>query len=159
MDEREQPVDTRVKDVLRTKGTLVNSDVLTADPSTSVHRCVDRMVARNVGSIVVVENDHIAGIFTERDYLRNVALKDRTPEETEVQEIMTEDVATVDADTRLDACLDRMTDLQCRHLPVIDEEGRLTDIISMRDCMTQISEAAKSEAVELRNYVTGQYPR
>jgi CBS domain-containing protein len=68
-------------------------------------------------------------------------------------------VATVDADTRLDACLDRMTDLQCRHLPVIDEEGRLTDIISMRDCMTQISEAAKSEAVELRNYVTGQYPR
>jgi CBS domain-containing protein len=159
MDAREEIVDTRVKDILRTKGTLIeDGDVLTAAASDTVYECIDRMADHNIGSIVVTDGGEIAGIFTERDYMRNIALKGRTSKETEVREVMTEDVATVDADRPLEECLDLMTKLRCRHLPVVDEDGDLTDIISVRDCMKQISEAAKSEALQLRNYIAGQYP-
>ena len=50
-----------------------------------------------------------------------------------------------------------MNDLQCRHLPVVDQEGDLVDIISMRDCAKQVAESAESGATQLVNYVTGQY--
>ena len=159
MDAREEIVDTRVKDVLRTKGALIeDGDVLTAAASDTVYECIDRMADHNIGSIVVTDGGEIAGIFTERDYMRNIALEGRTSKETEVREVMTEDVATVDTDRQLEECLDLMTELRCRHLPVVDENGDLADIISVRDCMKQISEAAKSEALQLRNYIAGQYP-
>jgi CBS domain-containing protein len=152
-------IDTRVRDVLRTKGTFEqDADVLTAPPSATVYHCIEQMAENDFGSIVIVEGEAIVGIFTERDYMKNIALKGRSSDETEVREVMTGDVATVDAEKPLEACLDLMTDLGCRHLPVVDEEGALDDIISVRDCMRQISEAAKSEALQLRNYVTGQYP-
>ncbi len=159
MDTREEIVDTRVKDVLRTKGTLMeDADVLTAAPSDTVYECIDRMADHDIGSIVVMEGDEIAGIFTERDYMRNIALKGRSSDETEVREVMTEDVATVGTDKQLEECLNLMTELRCRHLPIVDDDGHLADIISVRDCMKQISEAAKSEALQLRNYIAGQYP-
>ncbi|MFB6272865.1 MAG: CBS domain-containing protein [Salinibacter sp.] len=159
MTSHDELIDTRVRDVLRMKGTLgEKTDVLTATPTTTVYECIDRMAEKDFGSIVVMDDDGIAGIFTERDYMRKIALKGRTSDETEVREVMTPDVATVGTEKPLEECLDLMTELQCRHLPVVDEEGTLDDIISVRDCMRQISEAAKSEALQLRNYVTDQYP-
>lgn len=158
MDSRDEPVDIRVKDVLRTKGTLQEDvDVLTARPNATVYECIARMVDRDVGSIVVMEDDEIAGIFTERDYMRNIALKGRTSKETAVRKVMTKEVSTVGAETTLEACLERMTALNCRHLPVVNAEGRLKDILSMRDCSEQILAAAKNEVIQLRNYVTGGY--
>ena len=159
MDERHELVDTRVKDVLRTKGTLhEDTDVLSAEPTTTVYDCIDRMAEHDFGSILVMDGDDIAGIFTERDYMRNLALEGRRSKETEVQVVMTGDVVTVNPETQLEKCLDLMTEIECRHLPVVDEDGDLTDIISMRDCAQQISEAAKSEALQLRNFVSGRYP-
>jgi CBS domain-containing protein len=159
MPDTEELIDTRVEDILRTKGTLdQDADVLTATPSTTVYECISRMADRDIGSIVIMDEDDIVGIFTERDYMRKIALEGRSSDETDVQAVMTADVATVTADRPLEECLDVMTELRCRHLPVVDEEGRLEDIISIRDCMRQISEAAKSEALQLRNFVTGQYP-
>jgi CBS domain-containing protein len=157
MDEREL-VETRVRDVLRTKGTLQqNGDVLTAHPTDTVYDCIDAMVDRGIGSIVITEDDEMVGIFTERDYMRDIALKGRSSPETEVQEVMTEDVVTAEAEDQLRDCLDRMNDLQCRHLPVVDDEGNLADIISMRDCAKQVAESAELGATQLVNYVTGQY--
>jgi CBS domain-containing protein len=159
MASSEQLIDTRVRDVLETKGTAdEKTDVLTASPDAMVYDCIARMADNDFGSIVVMDEEEIVGIFTERDYMKNIALKGRSSDETEVREVMTTDVATVDAEKPLEECLDLMTDLSCRHLPVVDEDGALDDIISVRDCMRQISEAAKSEALQLRNYVTGQYP-
>lgn len=158
MDARDEPVDTRVKDVLRTKETPRESpDVLTTDPSATVYECIARMVDRDVGSIIVTEGNDIAGIFTERDYMRNIALKGRTSKETPVRKVMTKAVATVQTETTLEECLERMSELKCRHLPVVDEEGTLEDILSMRDCAERILGAAKNEVIQLRNYVTGGY--
>jgi CBS domain-containing protein len=160
MTAQEELSDTRVKDVLRTKGTLEgDTDVLTATPSTTVYECISRMSENDFGSIVVMDGGEIAGIFTERDYMNNIALEGRSSDETTVGDVMTEDVVTVGAEKPLEACLDLMEELSCRHLPVVDEAGELDDIISVRDCMRQISEAAKAEALQLRHYVTGQYPQ
>lgn len=159
MENGQDLIDTRVRDVLRTKGTLEEGgNVLTAAPSDTVYDCIDAMVDRGIGSIVVTKDGDIAGIFTERDYMRDIVLKGRSSPETKVREVMTEDVVTAEAEDRLEGCLQRMTDLKCRHLPVVDEDGDLTDIISMRDCAEQIAEAAQSGAMQLVNYVTGQYP-
>lgn len=158
MDTRDEPVDTRVKDVLQTKeAPRENPEVLTTDPSATVYECIARMVDRDVGSIVVMEEGDIAGIFTERDYMRNIALKGRTSKETPVREVMTDAVATVRAETTLQECLERMSELKCRHLPVVDADGTLEDILSMRDCAERILASAKNEVLQLRNYVTGGY--
>lgn len=160
MADPEALTDTRVKDVLRTKGTLDgDTDVLTATPSTTVYECISRMSENDYGSIVIMDEGDIVGIFTERDYMNNIALEGRSSDETNVGAVMTRDVATVDAEKPLEACLDLMDEFSCRHLPVVDDEGQLEDLISVRDCMRQISEAAKSEALQLRHYVAGQYPQ
>ena len=135
-----------------------DTDVLSAEPTATVYDCIARMSERDFGSILVMDGDNIEGIFTERDYMHDLVLEGRSSEETEVQVVMTDDVVTVDPETQLEDCLDLMTEIECRHLPVVDEDGQLTDIISMRDCALQISEAAKSEALQLRNFVTGRYP-
>jgi CBS domain-containing protein len=156
--------DTRVVDVLEMKGSLDrDTSVLTAAPTDTVYDCIDRMVRHEVGSIVVQAPDGphangIAGIFTERDYMRNIALEGRDSDNTPVQAVMTSDVQTVGRERRLDACLDLMTTLQCRHLPVVDANGDLDDIISSRDCMQKISEVATSKAAELTRYMEEKYP-
>jgi len=159
MDAREELVDIRVKDVLRTKGTLnEDTDVLSAEPTATVYDCIARMSERDFGSILIMDGENIEGIFTERDYMHDLALEGRDSKETEVQMVMTDDVVTVDPETQLEDCLDLMTEIECRHLPVVDENGQLKNIISMRDCAQQISEAAKSEALQLRNFAMGRYP-
>jgi CBS domain-containing protein len=159
MDNDANVPETSVEDVLSTKGTLHDSpNVLTAAPHDSVYDCIDRMVAREIGSIVVMEDDDIAGIFTERDYMRKVELEGRRSEDTAVQAVMTEEVVTVGPNRSLDDCLDRMRDLQCRHLPVLNDAGQLIDIISMRDCMRQLSDAAKSKALQLIEHMRDKYP-
>jgi CBS domain-containing protein len=151
--------ETTVEDVLETKGTLdVPSDVLTAAPRDSVYDCIGRMVEQEIGSIVVVEDGEIAGIFTERDYMRRMELEGRRSRDTPVRTVMTKDVETVTPGRSLEDCLDLMQSLRCRHLPVVGGEGQLIDIISMRDCMQQIKEAAKSKALQLIGHMRDKYP-
>jgi len=101
--------------------------------------------------------DDIAGIFTERDHMCKMASKGGRPEDTEVRTVMTEDVVTATPGRSLEDCLDLMRDVQCRHLPVVDEDRQLSGIISMRDCMRQISEAAKCKALQLIEYMEDKY--
>lgn len=160
MDTRDGPLDTRVKDIVQSKSTLTESGggVLTAKPSATVYECIDRMVDRDVGSIVVMEEDAIAGIFTERDYMQSIALEGRSSKETEVREVMTSDVSTVTPNEPLEDCLELMTKLRCRHLPVVDDDGDLLGIVSIGDGVKQIILAAHQETDRLRRYVTGSYP-
>jgi len=160
MDTREGPLDTRVRDIVQSKSSLAdsNSGVLTTDPSATVYDCIGRMVERDVGSIVVMDGDAIAGIFTERDYMHSIALKGRSSKETKVQTVMSSDVVTVSPDKPLEDCLHLMTELRCRHLPVVDEEDELVGIVSIGDCVKRISQTARQETDRLRRYAMGNYP-
>ena len=146
-------METRVRDVLRHKG----HDVVTTESTATVRECIATMVQHNVGSILVMDRAEIVGIFTERDYLRRIALRGRTSRTTRVEEVMTTDVIRVKPDTPVEQCMQIMTAHKCRHLPVVDDE-KLVGIISIGDCVKQISHDAQSEAHSLKAYIKGQYP-
>ena len=142
-----------VEEILRQKGT----EVLTTDPNSTVFDAIARMVDHNVGSILVTDDGEIEGIFTERDYLRRIVLEGRTSKTTRVEEVMTTDVVWVDPNYTADECMALMTEHKCRHLPVLSDDA-LTGIISIGDCVKQVSRTARSRVEELQKYISGRYP-
>ncbi len=144
---------TRVRDLLKEKGI----EVLTTPPDVTVFDTIEKMVDRNVGSIVVMEGARLVGIFTERDYLRRIVLQGRSSKTTELSEVMTKNVITVEYDATVDQCMTIMTEKKLRHLPVV-EDGALCGIISIGDCVRHLSKEAQAEVEDLKNYISGQYP-
>jgi CBS domain-containing protein len=138
-----------LSEILGEKG----SDVFEIDAGASVFEAVERMVALNVGSLLVTENGDVAGIVTERDYLRRVALEGRTDRETEVREIMSSPLVIVTPETSVDECMALMTDRRIRHLPVVEDE-RVVGLISIGDLVKFQSRQQSFEIQYLTNYIT-----
>lgn len=142
-----------IKTILRDKG----SQVVTIHPEATVYETIARMVEHNVGSIIVIQNNAIEGIFTERDYLRRIVLQGRTSRETLVKDVMTENVKTASPDDTVNACMRTMTELKCRHLPIISN-GELLGVISIGDCVKTLLEDSKMEVQHLQGFISGAYP-
>lgn len=145
-------MDVFVREILRKKG----HDVITTQPEATVFESIETMTRENVGSIVVTEDDAVVGIFTERDYLRRIALEERAPKETPIGEVMTEGIVTIAPDATVEQCMAMMTDYRCRHLPVV-EEDELVGIISIGDCVKHLSSKAMSRVQDLEAYISGRY--
>lgn len=143
----------RVSDLLRRKGT----DIVSTGPESTVYEAIETMVKHNVGSILVLDGEDIAGIFTERDYLREIVLQGRTSKTTRVEEVMTSDILTVSPEETIEKCMAIMTEHKCRHLPVV-YDGALVGIISIGDCVKHLSRKARDEVKDLRAYISGRYP-
>ena len=131
--------------------------VITIDPDATVFATIGRMVEHNVGAVLVTDRGEVLGIFTERDYLRRIALEGRTSRETRVSEVMTTDLVTVDPDAEIDECLALMSARKIRHLPVL-RDGRLAGIVSIGDCVKARLEEARGEVEGLQRFVSGEYP-
>ena len=144
---------TPVAAVLKQKGDWV----VTVAPDATVFDTIGRMVEQNVGAVLVTERGEVRGIFTERDYLRRIALQGRTSRETRVSEVMTSDLVTVEPDTEVDECLATMTRRKIRHLPVL-RDGRLAGIVSIGDCVRVRLDEATEHAAGLQRFVSGEYP-
>lgn len=140
----------RLAEILERKG----ADVLVIDADASVLEAVQLMVERNVGSLLVTEGGEIDGIVTERDYLRRVTLEGRTDEETRVREIMSSPLIVVTPDTTIDECMALMTDRRIRHVPVVEEEGRVVGLVSIGDLVKYRSERQAFEIRYLNDYIT-----
>ena len=119
----------RVSDILDEKG----SAALTIEGDATVLDAIKRMVESNVGSLLVTESEKLAGIVTERDYLRRVTLEGRDEKETPVREIMTSELVYVMPDTSIDECMAVMTERRIRHLPVLSESQEIAGVISIGD--------------------------
>ena len=142
-----------VADLLRAKG----SAIYTISSDATVFEAIVEMVRQNVGSLVVVDGGIPVGILTERDYLREIAVKGRTSRNTEVREIMSREVIAVDKDRTLDECMAIMTERRIRHLPVV-EGGAMVGLISIGDVVKRLSQDRKAEIKYLTDYITGKYP-
>jgi CBS domain-containing protein len=118
-----------VAKVLEGKG----SEVLTIDADATVFEAIKRMVEANVGALLVTEAGNVAGIVTERDYLRRVTLEGRTEEETLVREIMTAPLVYVTPETSVEECMAVMTERRIRHLPVFADGRELVGVVSIGD--------------------------
>lgn len=143
-----------VSDVLAHKAT----DVLTIGIDATVFEAIGKMEERNVGSIVILDDfGELAGIFTERDYLRRIVLQNRTSKTTRVGEVMSNEVITAPADFPIEKCMDIMTEERIRHIPVIDK-GRMIGIVSIGDLVKHLCQERSHEIKNLTDYITGRYP-
>lgn len=118
-----------VSDLLDHKG----HDVLKIEADATVLDAIKRMVEGNVGALLVMDGERIAGIVTERDYLRRVTLEGREESDTAVREIMSGPLVYVTEDTTVEECMAVMTERRIRHLPVLDEAKQLAGIVSIGD--------------------------
>jgi CBS domain-containing protein len=139
----------RLAEILENKG----GEVLQIDGDASVFEAVERMVEKNVGSLLVTEAGEITGIVTERDYLRRVTLEGREERETPVREIMSSPLIVVTPDTTIDECMALMTDRRIRHLPVVDD-GSVVGVVSIGDLVKFQSRQQTFEIQYLTQYIT-----
>jgi CBS domain-containing protein len=140
---------SRLTDILDEKGRHVHR--IGADAS--VYEAVERMVELNVGALLVTEGGQIAGIVTERDYLRRVALQGRTDRDTPVRDIMSSPLVITTPETTIDECMALMTDRRIRHVPVV-EEGEVVGMVSIGDLVKFQSKQQAFEIQYLTDYIT-----
>jgi CBS domain-containing protein len=139
----------QVSEILGDKG----HDVLEIEAGASVLEAVKRMVEANIGSLLVRDAGEIAGIVTERDYLRSVALEG-TDEQLTVREIMSSPLVVVSPETTIDECMALMTDRRIRHVPVVGADGEVVGIVSIGDVVKFKSKQQSFEIRYLTDYIT-----
>ena len=113
------------------------------------------MADKNIGALLVMEGEQVAGIITERDYARKVVLMSRSSKQTTVREIMTSAVMYVGPEQTSEECMVLMTENRLRHLPVIDA-GRLLGIISIGDLVKDIIAEQRFTIEQLEHYISGE---
>ena len=130
-----------------------SGDVIRIGGDATVYEAVLAMVEANVGALLVTEGDEISGIFTERDYLRRIAVEGRRSRDTSVREVMSSPVLIVNPGTTLDETMALMTDRRIRHAPVV-EDGALVGMISIGDLVKFISKKQSFQIQYLTDYIT-----
>ena len=143
---------SRVSEIIENKGAMV----LSADSNETVLHAIGLMAEVNIGAILVLEDETIVGIFTERDYLQKIALKSRSSRDTKLGEVMTSPVISAEPGDSIQQCMETMTTCHCRHLPVVDN-GKLLGIVSIGDLVKKMLDEKQNEVDKLSQYITGTY--
>ncbi len=138
--------------ILRQKG----GDIYTVHPDTIIYDAIKLMAEKNIGALLVMENEKLVGIVSERDYSRKVVLRGRTSRNTTVRDIMTTNLTTAHPKETVEECLRFMTDKRIRHLPVVSE-GELRGVISIGDLVKEVISSQNATLDALQNYISG-YP-
>jgi CBS domain-containing protein len=139
-----------VRDILTSKGNTVWFTL----PAASVFDALRVLADRDIGALVVIDNDRLVGIFSERDYARKVVLQGKVSRQTTVSEAMTAPVMTVGPEKTIDECMRLMTDRHIRHLPVM-QYGALIGVISIGDVVKSIIADQQSTIGHLEDYIVG----
>jgi CBS domain-containing protein len=141
---------TIVRQLLEVKG----HDVWSTGPHSSVYDALRMMADKDVGALLVMENDKLVGIISERDYARKVILKGKASMDTLVGDIMTSILFTVHPDQTVHECMELMTNKHVRHLPVV-LENKVLGIISIGDVVKDIIYQQRETIKDLERHVTG----
>lgn len=139
-----------VNQILSEKG----SDVYSIVSTITVYEALRIMGERNIGAVLVIEDNVLKRILSERDYARKIALKNKSSRDTLVHEIMDTDLVTVKPTDKLDYCMDLITNKRIRHLPVV-QDNQVVGVISIGDLVKTIMENQKHTIDYLDSYIAG----
>ncbi|WP_016989417.1 CBS domain-containing protein [Flavobacterium sp. ACAM 123] len=139
-----------VNQILNEKGNEVHSILSTI----TVYEALRIMGEKNVGAVLVIEDNILKGILSERDYARKIVLKNKASKDTYVHEIMDKEIVSVKPTDDLDYCMDLITNKRVRHLPVLLDE-KVVGIISIGDVVKSIIELQKNTIDHLDSYIHG----
>jgi CBS domain-containing protein len=123
-------------------------------PDATVREALELMAQKNIGALLVMDGQQLAGIFSERDYARKVVLQGRSSSDALVQDIMTAQVITVQAAQNIDECMQIMTDRHVRHLPIVEGQ-RVIGLISIGDVVREMMAHQKTIIEQLHSYIAG----
>ena len=143
---------TSVAKILQSKP---DTTVHTIAPTALVFDALKLMADKGIGALLVTEGVAIAGIFTEGDYARKIALMGRTSSVTQVRDVMTSAVRFVRPDQTSEQCMQIMSTGRMRHLPVVDANDKLVGMISIGDLVKDIISEQKFIIEQLEHYITG----
>lgn len=128
--------------------------VVNLPPTATVQEGVQTMHENHIGSIVVMDGETLAGIFTERDLLNRVVARGRDVGATKLSEVMSVQVMTVDIKDSVENCFEKMQETRCRHMPVV-ENDKVVSIVTMRNILEWLIREMEDENVLLKNYIKG----
>lgn len=131
-----------------------NKSVWTIGPEEPVLAAIQLMADKHIGALPVMRDQELVGIVSERDYARKVILLGRSSSDTPVWQIMTSSVKTVSPDEDVHRCMELMTELRIRHLPVL-EKNRLIGMISIGDLVKAVIEEQQQTITQLERYIAG----
>jgi CBS domain-containing protein len=126
--------------------------IFSVGPDDSVLDAVRRMAQEHVGALLVMQDDVLVGIVSERDYARKVILKDRSSRDTRVAEIMSAPVITVAPEATVDDCMHTVTEHRVRHLPVV-ADGRVIGVLSIGDLVKAVIDEQAEQIQQLHSYI------
>jgi CBS domain-containing protein len=139
--------------VLASKG----SQVWSISPDATVFAGLTLMADKNIGALLILENDRPVGIMSERDYARKIILEGRSSRDTKIRSIMTTRLVSVSPSDSVEHAMALMTREHIRHLPVM-EGNSVLGLVSIGDLVNTIISAQSMEINQLHSYIAGQYP-
>jgi CBS domain-containing protein len=140
-------------------GAILNQksgEIFSVPPDATVFEAITMMADKNVGALLVMKDQTLAGIISERDYTRKVFLRGKSSKQTRVDEIMSGNVAVTHAQEGVEECLRMMTDKRIRHLPVLDGD-KVVGVISIGDLVKHVISCQSATIAHLENYIHGGY--
>jgi CBS domain-containing protein len=133
---------------------ITSRSVVSVSKNATVMEAVELMASARVGSVLVVDDDRLEGIFSERDVMLRIVMEHRDPRKTEVEEVMTSPVHAISPRTTGDEALTIMVQEHIRHLPVVNEKGRAEAIVSMRSLLEEKVRELHQQLDSLESYIT-----
>jgi len=133
-----------------------SGEVFSISPDALVFQAIQMMDEKNVGALLVMEEDRLIGIISERDYTRKVMLRGKRSRETKVAEIMSSNVTVTHPREPVETCLRLMTDKHIRHLPVV-EGDKVVGVISIGDLVKHVISCQSAAIAHLESYIHGGY--
>jgi CBS domain-containing protein len=141
---------------MRTVRQLLESkppEIFAIGPDAPVIDAIRLMAQKQVGALVVLDGNALAGMLSERDYARKIVLEGRSSKDTPVREIMTAEVVTIGLEHSVQSCMQLVTERRIRHLPVLDRDSAVLGVISIGDLVKAVIEDQQLELEQLQRYI------
>jgi len=139
-----------VSDILKSKG----HEVWAVNPDDTVFDSLRLMAEKEIGALLVMDQERLVGIVTERDYARKVILDGKSSKDSSVAEVMTKRVLCVEPERTIDECMALMTDKRARHLPVVKQK-KVIGVVSIGDLVAAMIDEQQVLIDQLQHYISG----